>query len=187
MVAKKGALELSVNTIIVVVIGVTLLALGLVFVQDIFSYLSGTARQAFQKADIQLGKLEAGDTRVSAPSIVNVAQGESAIFDIVVANDNTGVGNDFIIELIPHYSTGCTASSCATTTNLPMRLISPNSATLSPADQPRRFQVQIIADSSAPPTIGLNQPTLEIVVKKGGAEYYRTAVLIKVEKGGGLF
>ena len=46
---KKGALELSVNTIVVIVIGVTLLILGLVFVRNIFTKIFSWISEDFSK------------------------------------------------------------------------------------------------------------------------------------------
>ena len=55
---KKGALELSINTIVVIVIGVTLLILGLVFVRGIFEKVQKISDTAFDKASELLGGLE---------------------------------------------------------------------------------------------------------------------------------
>jgi len=51
---KKGALELSVSTIIIIVIGVTLLVLGLVFVQGTFRKVTELSEGAFRAADEQI-------------------------------------------------------------------------------------------------------------------------------------
>ena len=47
---KKGAIELSMTTIIVVVIGVTLLSLGLFWVRGMFENLEGISGDAFDHA-----------------------------------------------------------------------------------------------------------------------------------------
>ena len=59
---KKGAMELSINTIVIVVIGITLLVLGLVFVRGIFDKLGDLGGGAFQKAEQELKQIQSGDT-----------------------------------------------------------------------------------------------------------------------------
>src|SRR3989338_6565626 len=54
MQSKKGAIELSMTTIIVIVIGVTLLILGLVFVRNIFSKTEQSGLQAFEQAEKEI-------------------------------------------------------------------------------------------------------------------------------------
>lgn len=54
MQSKKGAIELSMTTIIVIVLGVTLLILGLVFVRDIFGKTTQLGTQAFDQAQKQI-------------------------------------------------------------------------------------------------------------------------------------
>lgn len=192
---KKGALELTLNTIVIIVIAVVLLTLSIVFVRDLFTKITGTSSQVFQSVDIEIGKLQEGDTKMSVPSVVNVKQGESKIFDIVIANDGLVTSNLFTLNIQPNYPTNCGQTQCATATNLPIKIISTGvtnngktiSHTISPGDRPVKFQVQVIADSSAPPTIGLNQPTIGITVKAGTQTYEQAAVMVKVEKGKGLF
>ena len=47
---KKGALELSMNTIIIIVIGVVLLSLGLIFVRGLFGQVESLSKSAFETA-----------------------------------------------------------------------------------------------------------------------------------------
>src|SRR3989344_2269144 len=49
---KKGAIELSMTTIIVIVLGVTLLILGFAFIKGIFGKLEGISSTTFDKANI---------------------------------------------------------------------------------------------------------------------------------------
>lgn len=75
---KRGAIELSMNTIIIVVIGITILTLGLRWIYGIFENLEG---QQDQLQDLTADKLadifgESGDA-ISIPSkIVSTKQGE---------------------------------------------------------------------------------------------------------------
>lgn len=58
---KKGAVELSMNTIVVVVIAIVLLSLGLVFVRKIMGEVSETSTSAFEAADQEIQELMGGD------------------------------------------------------------------------------------------------------------------------------
>ena len=51
---KKGAIELSMTTIIVVVIGITMLTLGLAWIKDTFSNIDELGQGAFDAADALL-------------------------------------------------------------------------------------------------------------------------------------
>jgi len=63
---KKGVLGLSMQTIIIMVIGVTLLILGLVFVTNMFRHLDRIADVTFDKAHEQLKNLyDESDVAVS--------------------------------------------------------------------------------------------------------------------------
>jgi len=57
---KKGAIELSMQTIVIVVISVTLLVLGLIFVGGMFKKLEKIADVAFDEADRMLRQLYEG-------------------------------------------------------------------------------------------------------------------------------
>ena len=71
MKSKKGAIELSITTIIVIVIGVTLLILGLGFVRSIFGNISKISDTTFAKAQ---SFLEEGLEEVSSPITISPSQ-----------------------------------------------------------------------------------------------------------------
>lgn len=58
---KRGAIELSMNTIVVVVIAIVLLSLGLVFVRKIMGEVTETSGTAFDAADKAIQELMGGD------------------------------------------------------------------------------------------------------------------------------
>src|SRR3989344_1937620 len=97
MINKRGALELSINTIVIVVIGITLLTLGLVFVRGIFGKLNDLSDKTFGTAEAQIGRLGQGDARLVTPSVVTVKQGQTIKQNIIVGND--GADGSFIIKL----------------------------------------------------------------------------------------
>ena len=85
---KKGALELSINTIIIIVLGVTLLSLGLIFVNRIFGNVEELGGTAFERAQSELEKIQ-GDINeylTVVPSKVKVQQGKSTGVYILVTN-----------------------------------------------------------------------------------------------------
>ncbi len=84
---KKGALELSITTIIVIVIGITLLSLGLIFVRSIFTNISGLAKESFEQADAEIGKLSEVDSFLTiSPSKIDVEKGSSRDVKVIIAN-----------------------------------------------------------------------------------------------------
>lgn len=60
---KKGAIELSMSTIVVVVIAIILLSLGIVFVKNMMGRISGTSESAFEEADRAIQDLMGGDEK----------------------------------------------------------------------------------------------------------------------------
>jgi hypothetical protein len=85
--SKKGALELSVNTIVIIVIGVTLLILGLVFVRNIFSKIDTLSADSFAKAEGELGKLSGVDKLLTlSPQRIDVEKGGAKQIDVIIAN-----------------------------------------------------------------------------------------------------
>ncbi len=84
---KKGALELSINTIVVIVIGVTLLILGLVFVRNIFAKIDTLSSDSFAKAEGELGKLSGVDASLTiSPERIEVEKGGAKQVKIILAN-----------------------------------------------------------------------------------------------------
>ncbi len=84
---KKGAIELSMTTIIVIVIGVTLLSLALVWVRGVFTNLGDISDDAFKKARDIIGRVENVDKLLTViPSETSIEQGGDEAIKIVVAN-----------------------------------------------------------------------------------------------------
>ena len=85
---KKGALELSVNTIVVIVIGVTLLTLGLVFVRQIVRQGSDLSDKAFEEANQQLDALggNINEFLTIAPETVRINAGDTSGFVVLIKN-----------------------------------------------------------------------------------------------------
>ncbi|MBI2106651.1 hypothetical protein HYT57_01590 [Candidatus Woesearchaeota archaeon] len=89
---KKGALELSMNTIVIVVIGVTLLVLGLAFVTGIFDRLTGLSDNSFDEANQRLDQLGGSyDSFITlAPSNINIEKGSTKSKGVKAVISNLG-------------------------------------------------------------------------------------------------
>jgi|SRR3989344_6227488 len=89
---KKGALELSMNTIVIVVIGVTLLVLGLAFVTDIFDKLNILGDNSFDEANQKLDQLGGNyESLITlAPTNTNIKKGDTKSKGVKVVVSNLG-------------------------------------------------------------------------------------------------
>ena len=85
---KKGAMELSINTIIVIVIGVTLLSLGLVLVNRIFGQTGELTQTAFDRARAELEKISGNTNELLTlvPSRTSIEQGEDTGVIVLLTN-----------------------------------------------------------------------------------------------------
>jgi len=85
---KKGAIELSMTTIIVIVIGITILSLGLVWIRSVFTDIGGLTQGAFEQGETQISEIfEATNEPVAlSPSEVTVAQGDTSTASLAINN-----------------------------------------------------------------------------------------------------
>ncbi len=76
---KRGVMGLSMTTIIIIIMGITILTLGLVWISGIFTDLTGITDDTFDTADGIIGDLnENTDEGISlSPSSVTLGQGET--------------------------------------------------------------------------------------------------------------
>lgn len=84
---KKGAIELSMTTIIVIVLGVALLIGGIAFVSSTFSQITTIQEETFNNAEDLLGKFESVDQFLTImPGQTKVVQNKDTIAKVVIAN-----------------------------------------------------------------------------------------------------
>ncbi len=105
MKSKKGAIEMSMTTIIVIVLGVTLLILGLAFVRNIFGKTEQLGLQAFEQADKEI-QSKMGSTEkfyVSGGFTWTVDPGTAVGRLVVIQNfdENLDSSGDFKVEIKP--------------------------------------------------------------------------------------
>ena len=76
---KKGAIELSMNTIIIVVIGITILTLGLRWIYSVFGGLTEQSDQIKQISEDQIKQIfkDSSDPINIPTSIASIAQGKN--------------------------------------------------------------------------------------------------------------
>lgn len=84
---KKGAIELSVGTIVIVVLGMTMLILGLVLVRQIFSVVTNSVNSIDEKVTGEINK-RLGEDQGSIMVYVN---GGGNIASIKAGTDNFGI------------------------------------------------------------------------------------------------
>lgn len=85
---KKGAVELSMTTIIIIVIGITILSLGLVWIRSVFSDVGELTSGAFEQGETQIAEIFGGSNQPVAlsPAETTLAQGDTATASLAINN-----------------------------------------------------------------------------------------------------
>jgi len=146
---KKGAIELGMNTIIIVVIGITLLSLALVWIRGMMGEegIGGLTEGAFGQAQSAIGDIYEGTSEELSivPETLSISPGESNEAKVVFSNleDSDYDGVTFQIDTVTE---GDQKVSCVFANTL--------KATAGPYDVPsgksRELQVLIKAASTSP-------------------------------------
>ncbi len=171
---KKGAIELSVTTIIVIVLGVALLSLGLVFISNIFSKITKTTDDVFGDADILIEKIAQGTDKLSLPTSVVVKKGKSNTFKAFVFNDGSlGSGKrEFEMVLLANQNEN----------RIRAKIISPTTVDLDEGER-AGFVIQIVATGDAPIS---SDSSYQVLVTSNGEPYDASGFSINVEETGFL-
>lgn len=100
---KKGAIELSMTTIIVIVIGITLLVLGLTFVTNIFKRTADLAKKAFEISDKELQDRMTATQRMYIPQFdVELEPGASTTITVGIKNfGEEETPSAFKVDIVP--------------------------------------------------------------------------------------
>jgi len=102
---KKGAIEFSMTTIMIIIIGIAVLALGLAWVQGTFEQIDIITDTSLASAETVL--FEGTHTgKISAPSNIILKPGQIKKFEIWVRNDNVG-SDTFTLKTIAAVSESC--------------------------------------------------------------------------------
>lgn len=168
MKSKKGALELSMNTIVIIVIGVTLLILGLGFVTGIFDKLTQQRENIFMNLDTKISGIASHDEKLTVPSIITVEQGKTVNTDIYIVNyDNQE--ETFKVIVTPSDDPEFRNDKLITS-------VSKESIIKEGGEGNFGFAVK------APNDISLRSAMYTITAYANGKEYARDSVLIEVKK-----
>ena len=86
--SKKGAIELSMTTIIVIIMGITLLSLGLIWIRGTFSEITGLSKGAFEKAEGSISDIfeEVDKPVYVSPPSLTLEQETSEIANFIITN-----------------------------------------------------------------------------------------------------
>ncbi len=173
---KKGALELSMTTIIVIVIGVVLLSLALFFVRNLFGQVNDLREVIFREADVAIREI--GNTgKFSVTDIARVKQGSKSTFPISIANDGSaGPGRkEFTVQLTPN----------GEFSNYVKVAVLPNKVALNEGEA-ADFTTQVAVTSNAP--LSLDAGYQVTVTCSGCQDVYATGgFFIEITERRGLF
>ncbi|MEK6940984.1 MAG: hypothetical protein AABW49_03740 [Nanoarchaeota archaeon] len=181
---KKGTIELSITTIVVVFIGIVLLILGVSFVQNVFSKIDTTAEKSFDQLDTFVEQLGI-EGSFSAPSNIEVEQGESKIFKIIVGHDGLVPSpSTFVVSLKRTQGEAGTATEA----QVKAKIIDDTQKSIKSGQQ-INFPVQVIATKDALLAVDGSYPSYSIDVKVlGQSESYESgAFQIAVVPSSGVF
>ncbi|MDD5253528.1 MAG: hypothetical protein PHG05_00285 [Candidatus Nanoarchaeia archaeon] len=105
---KKGAIELSISTIVIVVIGVTLLVLGLTFVRGIFKKVGGLTDQSFQAGEKLIQDQMSSDQKfyISGITFELESGGSQTIYTGIQNFGDPGKTNSFELKVEPGQNLG---------------------------------------------------------------------------------
>lgn len=123
--AGKGAIELSISFVVIVVIAVLILSLGIIWIQNIFGSITELTDQVIEKAkenlmsDITAGRREMG---VTLPSLTKVTPGQGASLQMILKNTEVNqrcfyfaiklVGVDSVVSSAYFNNPDCATPSC---------------------------------------------------------------------------
>ena len=88
---KKGAIELSMTTIIVIVIGITILSLGLVWIRSVFADVTELSSGAFDQGETQIAEIFGGTDQAVALSPAETKMGQGDTTTATLAINNLGI------------------------------------------------------------------------------------------------
>ncbi|MBS3146701.1 hypothetical protein J4471_03310 [Candidatus Woesearchaeota archaeon] len=85
-ISKRGALELSMNTIVVIVIGIVLLTLGLTWVRNIFGSVTQISDESIAIARGEIGRISHNEEITVSPENMGLEKGSYKVMKVYVAN-----------------------------------------------------------------------------------------------------
>ncbi len=171
MQSKKGAIELSMTTIIVIVMGVTLLVLGLVFIRGIYDKAKGLTDEAFADAEREIQQRMGASDKIYVSGGIRWEAEPGEAFARVVGIRNFDPNPDssasFTVDMISTDNRGETEWFTIT---------QPGNIK---AGEINTVPIEVRLPSSIPP--GTSYP-FRIVVKKGNEEHASQGIIISIKE-----
>ena len=153
---KEGALELSVGTIVILVIGMTMLILVIVLVRTIFTGATESVDTINENVRAEINKLFSDSTKrlvVNLPdNQIKIQKGESFGIAIGIRNTKTGTSSSetFTYRVAAsEVETGCQGLDITRATNY-LSLGRAGSVTLTPGGDPETLLIKISPSDEAP-------------------------------------
>ncbi|MBS3151309.1 hypothetical protein J4443_02955 [Candidatus Woesearchaeota archaeon] len=107
---KKGAIEFSMTTIMVVIIGVAVLALGLAWIRGTFQQVGVLTEQSLDAAETVVGEI--GFTgKISAPATITMDRDDAKKFRVLVRNDEKKDSRRFFLTVNDKVTDDCITPS----------------------------------------------------------------------------
>ncbi|MBS3095497.1 hypothetical protein J4231_02350 [Candidatus Woesearchaeota archaeon] len=177
---KKGAVELSITTIIIIVMGITLLILGLGLISKIMSGTGDLTTKVIGNADAMIDNLLI-DSKFTMPGQVIIEQGKVTTVLVTVGHDGSTVQGPakFKVQLQKNFPNGIDETMVLAEVITPETVINEG--------QQAKFTIKIAASSNAPITTGMNAAAYSVVVTANGQPYDQGAFIINIQKGKGIF
>ncbi len=99
---KKASLDVSISTIVIVVLAMTLLGLGLAFIKNMFGSIEELSASAFDKVSDQLQRdlIDSNEKLIFSQEKISLGRGKSSLLGWGVKNDGTAK-MDYWAEFTP--------------------------------------------------------------------------------------
>ena len=165
MMNKKGAIEFSMTTIMVIIIGVAVLALGLTWIRGTFTQVGTITESALENAETIFG--EVGFTgRIGAPATIIIDTSDAKKYRVYVRNTKT---TDATLSMVTAI-TQPAGTSCLTQAG-----VSTGTVTLRPGEQ-TEFGGGVISNSCPSGSSGV----IGITINDGGSGYATEAIAVNI-------
>ncbi|MBI2105714.1 hypothetical protein HYT56_02645 [Candidatus Woesearchaeota archaeon] len=163
---KKGAIEFSMTTIMVIIIGVAVLALGLAWVRGTFKSVSTLTESSLDNAETILG--EVGFTgKIGAPATIIMEKSDAKKYRVYLRNTDTAIPK--VLEVTPNFKSS-SGITCFTLFDTPQTL------TIVPGDT-TEFGGGIVSNNCNSGDSGV----ITITANEGANTYASEAIAVRVE------
>lgn len=179
---KKGAIELSMTTVVVIVLSMTMLALGLTLVRTLFTGATYTASSLNNQVQDQLNKIFQSETTtaaiVSEQGLLGPARGEdSCVWWAVVADTAGTYAYEFTIT--PNECADATKGYRLTQTNIKSWFLTSMTGNVNlAANEKGQYCLRFNVPTNAPSCLF----SVDLLVKKDGVNYGSSRVDIRPKK-----